>query len=126
MQQNELVGKFHERPLGHEELMFRVFNTVTATGRFAQTPGHQGKRQMELDRDFPDEEEGHTVGGSGVGEVGIKGNPRKLDVFVDFPNDYTRMKVIQSENVAAMIMAQAKPNPYGIPPPLDPFSSDFY
>lgn len=56
----------------------------------------------------------------------LQDNPRKLDVFVDFPNDYTRMKFIQSEHVAAMIMAQAKPNPYGIPPPLDPFPSDFY
>lgn len=28
---------------------------------------------MELDRDFPDEEEGHTVGGSGGGEVGNEG-----------------------------------------------------
>ncbi|KAF7121008.1 hypothetical protein RHSIM_Rhsim13G0121100 [Rhododendron simsii] len=169
LQQNELVGKFHERTLEHEELMFSVFNTVTATGCFAQTPGLQGKCQMELDRDFPDEEEGHTVGGSGVGEVGNQGihplgkintlqysrampifpisgssgknrkttpssetdisdvdNPRKLDVFMDFPNDYTRMKFIQSEHVAAMIMAQAKPNPYDIPPPLDPFPSDFY
>lgn len=28
---------------------------------------------MELNRDFPDEAEGHTVGGSGGGEVGNEG-----------------------------------------------------
>ncbi|KAI8559301.1 hypothetical protein RHMOL_Rhmol04G0161300 [Rhododendron molle] len=124
--QNELVGKFRERPLEHEELTFRVFNTVTeaALYKLLATEGSvkwnwigiflMKKRTILLVVRVEEK--------SGMTARTIPGNST---VFVDFPNDYTRMKFIQSEHVAAMIMAQAKPNPYGIPPPLDPFPSDF-
>ncbi|KAH7841961.1 hypothetical protein Vadar_023813 [Vaccinium darrowii] len=37
--QNELVAKFRERPLDHEDLMQRVFESVTAIGKFVYKEG---------------------------------------------------------------------------------------
>ncbi|KAF7144848.1 hypothetical protein RHSIM_Rhsim04G0113700 [Rhododendron simsii] len=143
---------------------------------------------MELDRDFPDEEEGHTVGGSGGGEVGNEGiHPlgemntpqysRAMPIFPGSGSSGKNRKTNPSSETDISDVVQTmlanmgwkyhlrpthtigealklisnmeyftgkegsptylwlvryfqdnppEPNPYGVPPPLDPFPSDFY
>ncbi|KAH7857298.1 hypothetical protein Vadar_011029 [Vaccinium darrowii] len=51
--QNELVAKFRDRPLDHEELMQRIFESVTATGKFVYKEGQPWRPELEQTDEYP-------------------------------------------------------------------------
>ncbi|KAH7847295.1 hypothetical protein Vadar_024361 [Vaccinium darrowii] len=69
-QQNDIVGKFREGPLEHQELMQHVFQGVAATTRFARTPGMPSRNPVDSDMELS-EGEGNTIGRDGSNEVEV-------------------------------------------------------
>ncbi|KAH7837037.1 hypothetical protein Vadar_008744 [Vaccinium darrowii] len=71
--QNELVGKFRERPLDHEDLMQRVFESVTATGKFVYKEGQPWRPEPEQTDSLQTSDDLGDEGGPVVGDADFVG-----------------------------------------------------